>query len=203
MIKIEMSSEQIHQTKQELRRCMISKILALSETQKAEWSQSIVNTLKVSDFGLPAKGAVAMFGGSKLEPDLLALIPWLDERGVCVSFFGMQEGGMHPYRIYTMDDLSVGRLGVLEPACHPERRMALADITVILTPGLAFEARHGHRMGRGAGYYDRFFNNPQCQARRVGVGFSCQFGEVIPVEEHDVPMQAFVTEEGWFDVAPS
>ncbi|MEY4484500.1 MAG: hypothetical protein RL693_1952 [Verrucomicrobiota bacterium] len=160
----------------------------------------MVQCLKASDAWLPPSGVVAMFGGAKSEPDLLPLIPWLSARGVGVAFFGIEEDTMHPYRVGSTEDLRVGKFGVLEPSAREGTRLAVADLGVVLTPGLAFESAHGHRMGRGAGYYDRFFSNPECRAKRIGVGFSLQFCDTLAIEEHDIPMQAFVTEHGWMDV---
>lgn len=180
---------------------MIGKILATSEAQRRIWSDSMVNWLKASDDWLPSSGVVALFGGGKSEPDLLSLIPWLNEKGVGIAFFSTEDGAMHPHRVRKAEDLLVGRFGVLEPNCSADTRLAIPDIGAVLTPGIAFESSRGNRMGRGAGYYDRFFCDPECKARRIGAGFSLQFCETLPVEAHDVPMQSFVTEEGWFDVA--
>lgn len=180
---------------------MISKILAVPEAQRIAWSDSIVRWLKSSDAWLPASGVVAMFGGGKLEPDLLPLIPWLNERGVGVAFFGIEANTMHPYQIKNTEDLLVGKFGVLEPNPDSCASLSIADLGVVLTPGIAFESSHGHRMGRGAGYYDRFFSAPECRARRIGVGFSLQFCENLEIEDHDVFMQSFVTENGWIPIA--
>lgn len=180
---------------------MTGKILAVPEAQRIAWSEAVVRWLKSSDSWLPASGIVAMFGGGKLEPDLLPLIPWLRERGVGVAFFGIEAHAMHPYRIEKTEDLRVGKFGVLEPDPAACPRLSIADLGVVFTPGIAFEAAHGHRMGRGAGYYDRFFSGPECRAKRIGVGFSLQFCEGLQVEDHDIPMQAFVTENGWIHVA--
>lgn len=195
-----MGADETYQTKQDLRRCMLGKTLATSEAQKRTWSEAIVGWLEVSDDWLPSSGLVTLFGGSKSEPDLLPLIPWLNDRGVGVAFFSIKGGRMHPYQISKSEDILIGKLGVLEPDPMTSIRREISDIGTVLTPGIAFESLHGHRMGRGAGYYDRFLSSPECRARRIGVGFSLQLCETLPVEKHDVPMEAFVTEKGWFDV---
>lgn len=182
---------------------MIRKILAVPEAQRIAWSDAMVQCLKAGDAWLPASGRVALFGGAKTEPDLLPLIPWLHERGVGVAFFGIEAERMHPYAIKGMEDLHAGKFGVLEPDKTSCLKLSVADLGVVLTPGIAFESTGGHRMGRGAGYFDRFFSSPECRARRIGVGFSLQFCEGLEVEAHDIPMQAFLTENGWLQVVNS
>jgi 5-formyltetrahydrofolate cyclo-ligase len=55
--------------------------------------------------------------------------------------------------------------------------------------------RKGGRLGYGAGYYDRFLaKNPRI--RKIGIAFSYQEAERLPVEESDVHMNCIVTEEG-------
>ena len=68
------------------------------------------------------------------------------------------------------------------------------EIAVVVVPMIAFD-RRGHRLGYGAGYYDRFLcRYPHLQ--RIGIAFSCQRTESIPADENDVKMDCIVTETG-------
>ena len=73
---------------------------------------------------------------------------------------------------------------------------AVADdrIGAVVVPGLAFD-RRGHRLGRGAGYYDRFLARLPPQALRIGVTGGLAFDD-LPVEDHDVAMTHLVDGEG-------
>lgn len=69
------------------------------------------------------------------------------------------------------------------------------DQSVIIVPGLAFD-RTGNRLGRGKGYYDRFLSSlPPSGLRKIGVCWSIQLLDQIPVASHDVPMDCVVTEQ--------
>jgi 5-formyltetrahydrofolate cyclo-ligase len=68
-------------------------------------------------------------------------------------------------------------------------------IVLSVTPGLAFD-RKGGRLGRGGGYYDRFFNRCQENLLTLGVCFACQMVDQVPIESHDCPIGGVVTEEG-------
>ena len=67
-------------------------------------------------------------------------------------------------------------------------------IDLIVVPGLAF-SRDGHRLGRGAGFFDRLLAGPAAEAYKLGVRFDFQLLESIPIEPHDIVMDTVVTEE--------
>lgn len=68
---------------------------------------------------------------------------------------------------------------------------------VIIVPGIVFD-RKGHRIGGGAGYYDRFLARPSMKgALRIGFCYSFQVvNEPLPTDDWDIPMHALATEEG-------
>lgn len=90
------------------------------------------------------------------------------------------------------EDLVRGRHSVPEPGAG----LALAeasDLDVILAPGLGFDAR-GNRLGRGAGFYDRFLRSPGLRAVVAGVCPEAAIRDVIPAGATDVPVRLLVTE---------
>jgi len=66
-------------------------------------------------------------------------------------------------------------------------------IDLVLTPGIAFDAA-GRRLGRGAGYYDRFLSVAGLRAVVCALAFECQIVESVPAQPHDWPVQFIVTE---------
>ena len=89
-------------------------------------------------------------------------------------------------------DIAPGAYGIGEPVgahvAPPEQ------IDFILAPGLAFD-RSGGRLGRGAGFYDRFLARCRVEAFRCAVAFSCQIVESVPTDAHDLPVHCIATEE--------
>ena len=72
------------------------------------------------------------------------------------------------------------------------------DPTIMLVPLAAFDAR-GHRIGYGAGHYDRAIarlHGKGAAPRLVGVAFDCQEVARVPDEPHDVVLGAIITESG-------
>ncbi|CAG9321833.1 unnamed protein product [Blepharisma stoltei] len=65
---------------------------------------------------------------------------------------------------------------------------------VIITPLVGFDLNL-YRIGYGGGYYDRTFKAFP-NSLRIGLGYSEQLVEELPVEENDVKLHVIVTEEG-------
>lgn len=79
-----------------------------------------------------------------------------------------------------------------------------AEIGAVVVPGLAFD-RWGHRLGRGAGYYDRFLarlidGDGESEVLRIGVATDPLVDEV-PVDGHDVTMTHLLDADGVRPVA--
>ena len=68
----------------------------------------------------------------------------------------------------------------------------LASIEIIIVPGVAFD-HGGNRMGRGRGFYDRLLKRTP-NAYKVGVAFSFQIVDSVPVEPFDIPMNKVISE---------
>ncbi len=78
---------------------------------------------------------------------------------------------------------------VLLPGPDPElyaRQLIDAGATKLFVPGLAFD-KHGHRLGRGKGYYDRCISVIPAKAgiQTIGLCLQCQLVETVPFEPHD------------------
>lgn len=64
---------------------------------------------------------------------------------------------------------------------------------VIVVPGLAFTA-DGRRLGQGGGWYDRFLPGRRSDCITIGVCFSPQLVDDLPTDDHDVVLDAVVTD---------
>ena len=83
-------------------------------------------------------------------------------------------------------------LGFREP---PPAAPEATALDVIVVPALQADAL-GHRIGYGAGFYDRALPRFAPGARTIGVVFSFQLIAEVPVTEGDVAVSMVVTDEG-------
>ena len=98
------------------------------------------------------------------------------------------------FRLWRPDDgLVAGHYGIPEPPpsaapCRP---------AVVLVPLVAFD-RAGHRLGQGAGHYDRTLAALRASGPvlAIGLAFAVQEEPALPVEPHDQPLDWIVTEAG-------
>lgn len=91
-------------------------------------------------------------------------------------------------------DLVKGTYGILEPGPHCEVLKDLSLLDFLIIPGLAF-SRDGLRLGRGAGYYDRFLSRCSAGSHFVGICFNEQIAETIPVNEFDFCLNEIITDD--------
>lgn len=66
-----------------------------------------------------------------------------------------------------------------------------------LVPGVGFDLS-GARLGRGKGFYDRYFEDKG--ALTIGLAWSEQIVEKVPVEQHDFHMDFIITESFCWNV---
>jgi 5-formyltetrahydrofolate cyclo-ligase len=95
------------------------------------------------------------------------------------------------------DALVPDLLGLAAPL--PTAETIFPDL--LLVPLVAFDGR-GHRLGYGAGYYDRSLAalRGERPVQAIGLAYAAQAVEAVPVAAEDQPLDGVVTEAGvlWF-----
>ena len=125
---------------------------------------------------------------------LRALDARLRERGVRVAYPAVDpETGAMTFRFVEHPDAMLEQgFGFREPAMR-EPEAAPGDVDVVVVPALAVDPR-GHRIGYGAGYYDRTLPRFVPPAVSVAVAFDFQLVAELPETEHDVTAQWILTD---------
>jgi len=92
------------------------------------------------------------------------------------------------------------RFGMRQPPADAPP-VAPEEIDVLLVPGRLFD-RHGTRLGRGGGHYDRLVPRLRPGVPVVGVTVEDRVVRRLPTEAHDAPMTHLATELGVRAVQP-
>jgi 5-formyltetrahydrofolate cyclo-ligase len=90
-------------------------------------------------------------------------------------------------------ELRAGAFGILEPMSEYIREIDPSEIDFVVVPGVAFDMQK-NRLGYGAGYYDRFLKGVRKDCFKVGIAFEFQICDRLSIDEHDIPMDALITE---------
>ena len=92
-----------------------------------------------------------------------------------------------------------GPLGTLQPRTDQVHPITMAEMDLMLVPGVAFD-RHGHRLGRGFGYFDRLLSQSFKKPKPViALAYELQLVEQVPVTDQDRTVDKIVTEEQVID----
>ena len=95
-------------------------------------------------------------------------------------------------------DLVRGRFGIPVPSAAPGPPELIAGADLVVVPAVAVD-RRGNRLGRGGGYYDRSLELAGPHPRLLALVDAENLVDSVPVERHDRPVDAVVTEDGLLD----
>ena len=173
----------------QLRKDALNARQQLAAADRAEF-ESRINALLSEHASFQTQGMIAGYTPIKGEVDIT---PFLRARAICALPRVIDDHTMVFHSVDDQTQLIANKWGIPEPdpALHP----VFNDIEVILLPLVAFD-RMGHRLGMGAGYYDRYLATFEPRPFCCGVAFACQEVTEIPDEEWDQALDAVVTEAG-------
>jgi 5-formyltetrahydrofolate cyclo-ligase len=180
--------------KKQLRALALSRRDALDPFWRIEAALEMAETARDAIAVRPGE-IVAGFWPMRSEVDVRPALFALREKGARLCLPAILDGTTIAFRELVrgapMVEMAYGTVG-------PHEAADVLDPSVMLVPLAAFDGR-GHRIGYGAGYYDRAISKLHAKGlkpRLVGVAFDCQEVERVPDEEHDVILDEMLTESG-------
>ena len=181
--------------KQRLRRSMRPLLERVTPSQAQAAGASIAERLVQSDFWRVAS-RVVVFASQPDEVDMSTVQRRsLDEAKPVLLPRMAATGSLEFAALGRPGALREGRFGILEPPLASPA-LGLSPDDLVLVPGLAFD-RNGGRLGRGRGYYDRALEidrEAEFRPLLIGVGFSFQLVERVPMGVLDVRLDGLVCE---------
>ena len=157
----------------------------LSNDMKAEAADSIFKKIEHLPTFKVAKTILMYWSTPDELPTHKYVEKWSTEKVILLPSVLGDEIQIKKYS--SKGELKRGNLGIYEPE-KDEMYTGKIDLTIV--PGIAFDLNK-NRLGRGKGYYDRFFNSVEIQ--KWGVGFDFQVLTSIPINDDDKQMDMVIT----------
>ena len=180
--------------KKQLRREALGRRDALDEFWRVEVALEMAETARDHLHVEPGQ-IVSGFWPMRSEVDVRPLMFALREKGARLCLPAILDRTTIVFRELLrgapLVDMGFGTAG-------PDASAEILDPTVMLVPLAAFDAR-GHRIGYGAGHYDRAIarlHERNHAPRLIGIAFDCQQVPLVPDEPHDVVIPEILTESG-------
>ena len=138
-------------------------------------------------------GIVAVYAAIGDEVPTRPLMDALHEAGFILALpVTGAAGTILTFRRWTPRTVLVpGRMAIPEPPADA----AVLTPDILFVPLAAFD-RRGHRIGYGAGFYDRTLDHLRAakEVTAIGVAYAAQEALFVPAEDHDEPLDLIVTE---------
>lgn len=157
------------------------------DVAERERQATVVCSLILEHPAVKAAGVVALFAALPDEIDTSAMIDTLCTR--CCVVLPRICGDEIEFFPYSPQMMQCGAMGISEPM--GDNPVDAGDIDVMILPGMAFTSA-GARLGRGKGYYDRYLSRASFKAYRIGICYSQQLQDKLPVEPHDIVLDEVV-----------
>ncbi|MBL4647090.1 MAG: 5-formyltetrahydrofolate cyclo-ligase [Rhizobiales bacterium] len=138
---------------------------------------------------------ISVFLPIRSEVDLTGLLQPLAQAGALLSLPVVLDKKTIVFRSHVPGDALVDAgFGTIGPPAEAQ----IVDPQLLLMPLAGFD-RSGARLGYGAGHYDRALQRLTAKGffpLAIGIAFGLQEVPDVPVEVHDVPLAAIITENG-------
>lgn len=174
---------------------------AIPPAERAQAERKIASRLRELRL-LRCGRKVAVYLAMRGEANLGPLLPHARRIG-CRLFVpriqSIRRRSMAFVPLYGGGPLRRNRYGIAEPTGGDRHAIPVRHLDLILLPLVGFD-RAGHRIGMGAGYYDRALQRRRSRERAwrrpilVGVAYACQESQPISPRPWDVAVDLIVTE---------
>ncbi|MFH1201446.1 MAG: 5-formyltetrahydrofolate cyclo-ligase [Candidatus Omnitrophota bacterium] len=177
-------------TKQALRDKILSKLKSQKEVKRNKKSLLILRRLfRLPDF-IRAK-TILFYLAFDGEVETRRMIKEALKKGkkIALPVIYRKTKALSPFLIQDLTTQTArGPYGIMQPHTGNCRRLSLSRIDLAIIPGIAFD-KVGNRLGRGAGYYDRFLLKLPKDTTTIGLAFDFQVLKDIPHSSFDLPVK--------------
>lgn len=129
----------------------------------------------------------ASFGGEVETFQMIKQATQLNKK-IALPMISKGSKNFIPTLVKEIDSLNEGPYGIKQPVYSHEQAVDVGELDLVIVPGIAFDKLH-NRLGRGAGYYDRFLAALPEDTPSFGLAFDFQLVDRLPhLEAHDMSL---------------
>jgi len=184
----------IQQEKSFIRKEILTRLKNQKEEDRAQKSRMIMQRL-FADPEFQCSKTVLFYASFDGEVETFEMMKQSQKRGkqIALPIIRLRQKQIAPYLIHNLeDDLEEGPYGIRQPRMDRAISISLDEIDLSIVPGVAFDKRN-HRLGRGAGYYDRFLSSLPREIPSIGLAFDFQIVASLSPQEHDISVSRVIT----------
>jgi 5-formyltetrahydrofolate cyclo-ligase len=183
----------INQRKEHLRKKLLEIRRQIGDDLIEMASQGVWSHLQKTPQFVEAQ-TIAAFASTRNEIDTYPILEGIINLGkkLLLPHVTKNKTDLSFHEIKDLNHLSPGEFGILAP--NPIHPFEIDKVDLILVPGLAFDQR-GYRLGFGKGYYDRALPHLKKTALSIGLCYSFQVVDQVPVGPLDIPVKALLHEK--------
>lgn len=180
--------------KTKLRNNMITSLKKISEQEKKEIENQLIDHLLNSEMWAEAK-IVGITVSQGFEWDTKSLIEagWQQGKTITVPKCIPSNKTMKFYKLEHFGQLEKSYYNLLEPIMGETVEISKSQIELLIVPGLLFDPK-GYRIGFGGGYYDRFLADFPNET--ASLAHTSQIKDQLPLNSFDIPVRHIITESG-------
>ena len=196
MIGLDVATESLFQQKTTIRKEILEKRKSQDPQVSAAQSRSITGTL-IGRKEFQAADRILIYLSKDGEVGTDHLLGRAFELGkrICVPVVDRENDELRISELPGPEiDFRLGAFGVREPEEGDLNFVSPDQIDLVVVPGLAFD-RRGGRIGYGKGYYDGLLSRLNSQVPRIALAFEFQVLDTVPQDEHDIQVDAIITEK--------
>lgn len=165
-----------------------------SSGQADEASKKIIETLKKHPSYQTAQSIMCFVSfGTEVHTHEFLKEALAEGKRVFVPYIKSKAEGMNACEIKDFSELELGYFNILTPK-EEFRRITSEEPDLVIVPAVAYDLQ-GYRVGYGGGFYDRYLGQLRDSTSRIGIGFSEQVVDKVPVESFDQPIDILITPE--------
>jgi 5-formyltetrahydrofolate cyclo-ligase len=158
---------------------------SLSLEQKQAASDSIFNKIESMSEFKDARTILIYWSTKNEVPTHDVVRSWSKTKKILLPSVDGSHLKIKPY--VSEHNMKQGNLGIMEPDTHDTYE---DDIDLVIVPAVAFD-NDLNRLGRGKGFYDKYFHRHDVY--KIGVGYDFQLVNKIPAMTTDAKMDKVVT----------